>query len=566
MDRWRIRLFDGLTVEENERTVLAMRTRKDDLLLAYLALSPATTHVRTTIVAALWPQSDSTKARKILSFNLFSLKARLKALGLNDALVDTRSTVRLAPHVTTDVQAFTDLVQRAAALGGDQPEERAELVDRAVELYGEGLLPSYRYDWLGPHRSRLEGLFRQATAMRTGVQLAVAGETTTAAAEYVLPGQGRAGISIGPLGAEETEVAAPQRGRPDGMIGLRQLREQVAEMEPQLASSDRWVALRDAEDLYATRLRDVLSQTPRADTIELLLSIATGFWRYWYLSAHYAEGATIINRLLSYGLPMRAQLRARALHASGTLAYFDGNHDRAVVQLREAMRLWQDLDDDEGLLRTLVNLGMSMYGTEDYARALELYEQAIAIAGRQDNEAFLSSALYNASLAASWVEDTQKMRVFLQRRLGLNPATLDPAARAATHVQLAAAALIEGDDVDALEQANQAWRLAEGSPDHICQAVVLSLLGRCEQRAGRLDPAIAWYERSLNEAKLSGDALQRAESLSYLSVAHAAQGDQPLADRLADQARQLYRLAGSRDRSRRFEQDLATTREGKQGA
>jgi len=254
-------------------------------------------------------------------------------------------------------------------------------------------------------------------------------------------------------------------------------------------------------------------------------------------------------------------VRAHALHASGTLAYFDGELERAASRLREAMGLWQGLDDDEGLLRTLVNLGMNHYGLQKYGRALELYDQAIAIAGRQGNEAFLSTALFNAALAALQLEDSKKMRELLTRRLSLNPAVLDASARATTHVQLAAAALIEDEDAEALQQAKHAWQLVEESSDHRGRSVVLSLLGRCEQRAGRLDAAIALFEQSLGEAKLSGDATQRAESLSYLAVAHAARGERPLADQLAEQARKLYRLSGSREPARRFEIDFAAQSE-----
>lgn len=563
MESWRIRLFGGLSLEHNGQTAMMLRTRKDDLVLAYLALAPATTHVRTTVVVALWPQAESAKARKILSFNLFSLKARLEAVGLRDALVETRTTLRLAPHISTDVQEFTELVQRAAALGGDQGEERGRLVNQALELYGEGLLPSYQYAWLEPHRSRIEALHREATAIRLGVPLVAEG-VTRVATRYGPPGAG--GIAVGPLGAEDMDVAAPTWRRVGGVDDLRELRDRVAELEPLLTSSDRWSAVQEVEDLYESRLREVLAQSPRPGTIELLLSIATGIWRYWYLRAHYAEGATTIERLLSSGLPASPRVRAKALHAAGTLAYFNGDHEHATTRLQEAMGLWQTLDDDDGLLRTLVNLGMCQYGLQNHERALELYEQASSIATRNGNDAHLSTILFNASLSALQLERAAKANELLNRRLALAPAVLDASARASTHVHLAAAALIEEDDDEARRQAERAWLLVKDSADHQGRSVVLSLLGRCEQRAGHLDRAIAWYEQSLDEAKTSGDVTRRAESLSYLAVAYATAGDRPIADQFAEQARQLYRLAGSREAHRRFEEDLSATRKSKQGA
>ncbi len=424
-------------------------------------------------------------------------------------------------------------------------------------------MPSYQYAWLEPHRSRIEALHREATAIRLGVPLVAEG-VTPPATRYGPPGAG--GIAVGPLGAEDMDVAAPAWRRVGGVDDLRELRDRVAELEPLLTSSDRWSAVQEVKDLYESRLREILAQSPRPGTMELLLSIATGIWRYWHLRAHYAEGATTIERLLSSGLPASPRVRATALHAAGTLAYFNGDHEHAATRLQEAMGLWQTLDDDDGLLRTLVNLGMTQYGLQNYKRALELYDQAISIATRQGNDAALSTALFNAALAAMQIEDPQTMRELLHRRLALSPTILDASARATTHVQLAAAALIEDDDAEALQQAKQAWLLVEEGPDHRGRSVVLSLLGRCEQRAGHLDQAITWYHQSLDEAKLSGDPTQRAESLSYLAVAHAAAGDRPTADQFAEQARRLYRLAGSREAHRRFEEDLNTTRKSKQGA
>lgn len=566
VDSWRLRMFGGLTLEHNGEDVLALRTRKDDLVLAYLALAPATTHLRTTLVAALWPGKESAKARKILSFNLFSLKKRLEEAGLKAPLVETRSTLRLSPSVSTDAQEFSDLVKQAAALGEDQIEERLPLVNRAIELYGDGLMPSYRYAWIDPYRQRVEELHRQALAMRAGVRHSVAEPTGRAFQGYDRFGAAGEGLAVGPVGAEEAEVAGPTRVRTGGLEELRDLRDQVAELEPLLSSPDRWSVVQEVDDLYESRLREILSQTPRTATIEPLLSIATGLWRYWYLRAHYAEGAIAIDRLLSSGLSVAPRLRAKALHASGTLAHFDGDHERAVSRLQEAMVLWKGVDDDEGLLRTLVNLGLSLYGMEEHERALGLYEQAIAIATRQDNQAFLSTALFNAALAAMRLEDTRRMREYLNRRLAMSPAILDDSGRAGTYVQLAAAALMDDDDAEALELAERAWKLVQNGADHKGQAVVLSLLGRCEQRAGHLDQAIAWYERSLEEAKTSGDVAQRAESVSYLAVAHAAKGDRRVADRLSEQARQLFRLAGAREPQRRFEQDLAATNDKAHGA
>ncbi|MEP7216372.1 MAG: tetratricopeptide repeat protein [Anaerolineaceae bacterium] len=563
MSSWKIRLFGGLAIERDGEIVLRLRTRKDDLLLAYLALSASTTHVRKTVAADLWPSSESAKARKILSFNQFSLKKRLAEIGLDEVLVETRTTLRLAPGIATDVQEFVELVQKATALPATEADERSRLFGQAVALYGDGLLPSYSPPWLDTHRARLERMYQQAVTERDPARAiampAYHGEHTSLAGGGDIRARG---VTVRPLGAEEAEIASPTWGRPDGGDELRRLAEQIAEWEEILASPDRWSAIEEVDGLYETRLRELLSRPPRRWTIEPIVSIAASLWRYWYLKAQYAEGATTIDRLMASGLPITLATRAKALHASGTLAYFNGDPERAVLRLREAMPLWHSLGDNEGLLRTLVNFGMAQYGLQEHEQALALYEQAIAIAERQGNNIFLSTALFNASLSALHLENTAMARELLGRRLALGSSVLDISDRAATHIQMAAAALVDDDDREARRQAETAWDLLREGEDLRGRSVVLSLLGRCAQRAGELDQAMGMYQQALDEAKLSGDVGLRAEALGYLAVAHAARGEKVEADRKAERTRQLYRIAGTAEQQRRFERDLAQTRRG----
>lgn len=564
MKRWRIRLFGGLSVERDGQVVLEMGTRKDDLLLIYVALSPTTTHVRETIACALWPGVESAKARKILSFNQYSLKKRLAAVGLVGVIVETRSTIRLAPGMATDVQEFTDLVRRAAAIPSADIVERARLLAQANALFGDGLLPSYGQAWLDGHRVRLEQLQQLAvTAAGAPGQPAHRDELGRGG---IVGGRPALSVAVGPIGAEESDAGASSLGFAARSDELRRAAEQVLKWEEGLGSAEAWSVLDEVDQFYESSLRELLSQSPRRWTIEPMVSIAAGLWRYWYLKAQYAEGATSIDRLLSSGLPVAPRTRAKAIHGSGTLAYFNGDLQRAVHRLREALSLWNSIGDEEGLLRTLINLGMSQYGLQEYEQALSTYDQAIGIAARLGQKHLLSSALFNASLAALGLGNAQRVHDLLSRRLALGPRVLDDAARASTHLQLSTAALAEDDDAEALRQAELAWSLLMETLDHRGKAVALSLLGRCAQRARDFDRALELYETAVAEAKRSGDPVMRAEALSYLAVCHAARGEHVEADRVAEQARQLYRIAGAEELRRRFEQDLVRTGEEGRGS
>lgn len=149
----RIDLFDGFRVSVGGDAVpkWVWRRRKPAALVKLLALAPTHRLHREQILDALWPELDAAAAGANLRKALHHARRALDDGDAVSVICSDTELVWLAPgEVSVDVEAFHTAVgnaRRTADLGAYR---------RAVELYGEGLLPEDQYEeWAAGARTEL---------------------------------------------------------------------------------------------------------------------------------------------------------------------------------------------------------------------------------------------------------------------------------------------------------------------------------------------------------------------------------------------------------------------------
>jgi DNA-binding SARP family transcriptional activator len=253
----RVRLFGAPRVERDSRPITGRAVQRHPLaLLAVIALAPRSTVSRDRLVARLWPDHGTARARHRLSVALHVLR---KELG-RDALASDGDSVRLNPGaVWTDVGDFTSLV------AGGRLEEAAGLyVGPLLDGFFLRGVPEFEM-WLETERARLASLYgtvlerlaREAESRgdrgrahgywtRLGAHLPYSGRTVL----DVVHGLERAGDRIGAL----------RRARAHAALVAAEL---GATPDPALLEA----AERIASELDASRARGGGSQpTPRVGT------------------------------------------------------------------------------------------------------------------------------------------------------------------------------------------------------------------------------------------------------------------------------------------------------------
>ena len=158
MARLFLTLLGGFAARLEPGTALALPARKTTALLAYLAMPAGRPHPREKLVALLWSDADSSRARNAVRQVLFNLR---RTVAPADALRLVGETVTLDPDaVDVDVAAFEQEVASGSL----------EALERGVALYRGDLLaglprqePPFE-EWLLTQRERLRELALEAMA------------------------------------------------------------------------------------------------------------------------------------------------------------------------------------------------------------------------------------------------------------------------------------------------------------------------------------------------------------------------------------------------------------------
>jgi predicted ATPase/DNA-binding SARP family transcriptional activator len=151
----RIRLLGGFSVAVGDNVVSdrAWRLRKAKALVKILALAPDRRVHRERLAELLWPERDAEAAANNLNQALYTARRALDAAGADGAaalaLIDGAGVL----SADVDVDAFEAAAARARA------ERDPADYERALDLYGGGLLPEDRYEpWADARRAALAEL------------------------------------------------------------------------------------------------------------------------------------------------------------------------------------------------------------------------------------------------------------------------------------------------------------------------------------------------------------------------------------------------------------------------
>jgi TolB-like protein len=159
----RLTLLGGFSLDAADGAKLTLPTRKDKLLLAYLALSAARPQSRERLAGRLWGDRGEAQARDSLKQALAGIRQAFRPTGLDPLRADRESVTFEPDGIEVDAVEFARLATAATA------PDRAAALYRGDLLEGIDGVTSEFDEWLRPERERLDGL-----AVRVLEQLALA--------------------------------------------------------------------------------------------------------------------------------------------------------------------------------------------------------------------------------------------------------------------------------------------------------------------------------------------------------------------------------------------------------
>jgi len=186
----------------------------------------------------------------------------------------------------------------------------------------------------------------------------------------------------------------------------------VAEAERSFKGSDQalWYNRLDNEQ---DNLRAALTWFEGIENAELRLRFAAGLWRYWKNRGHIREGRVHLKYILESlppGSPRQTSAYARALTASGSLAYYEGDMSYSEESRKEALAIFRNLDDKTGIADCLNGLGNTAISQGNYDSSRGFYEESLMIRKELEDKWGVARLFGNLGLLAYFQTDYVQAR------------------------------------------------------------------------------------------------------------------------------------------------------------
>lgn len=280
-------------------------------------------------------------------------------------------------------------------------------------------------------------------------------------------------------------------------------------------------------DIEHNNVRAALRWTLRQRDGSLALRLAGALGWFWYSQGYLSEGARWLEQALTMPEPPELSepmefsttleksapamkrreaemfsmsrwqaLRAKALHAAGLLACYQGDYPNARTLNEEALALRRAVADLPGAARTINNLALVLARQGDFTGAAMRYEESLALKRQIGDVEHLATTLANLGMA--YVDDgdyTNARRVY-ERCLDQWRSQGDDYNVARTLANLGEIALREGQDARAAALLGESLTMRRTLGDKMGLANTIHLLGTLASSQGDSAQAFACYRES----------------------------------------------------------------------
>ena len=152
----RLNLLGGFALVSGDGGKLNLPTRKDRLLLAYLALKAGQPQAREKLAGLLWGDRGEAQARDSLKQALAGIRQAFRQAAADPIRADRESITLEAAGIEIDAAEFARLAADPATVGDAMALYKGALLDGI-----EAAVPEFD-DWLKPERARLAALAERA--------------------------------------------------------------------------------------------------------------------------------------------------------------------------------------------------------------------------------------------------------------------------------------------------------------------------------------------------------------------------------------------------------------------
>jgi tetratricopeptide (TPR) repeat protein len=256
-------------------------------------------------------------------------------------------------------------------------------------------------------------------------------------------------------------------------------------------------------------------------------------------SRHYAEQARELATLLD-----DQQGIVASLVTLGDIENAQGNNTRAIELLQQSLSLSQQLGDQQAIARSLNTLGAVADEQGEYARATDLYQQSLALSQQLGNQQAIANSLNHLGIIAQQKGEYARATDLYQQSLALSQQLGDQRGIARSLNNLGFVAHEQREYARTIDLYQQSLARFQQLGDQSSIALVLLNLGLIAREQSDYARAADLYQQSLKLSEQIGFQIGIALVLINLGLIAREQGDYARATDLYQQSLKLSEQLG----------------------
>lgn len=283
---------------------------------------------------------------------------------------------------------------------------------------------------------------------------------------------------------------------------------------------------REQENLRAVQQWALERQNEEAHTgIETAVRLGWALWRFWSVRGRLHEGRTFLESVVEASKKSEASLRTKALSATALLASYQGDYVRAEQLCSEALTLFQQRNDQQGIVHVLaVQIGVALHHRQP-AHILALAEEALALLRRDGDPWWTAYFLVVLGRAASFQHEYVRASQLFEESLTLLRTLGYPGDIAWPLLYLAHDLIIQGEYTRAGSLLEEGLALCRKAESKGGLAYAFSLLGQVALEQGDVANASRHFTETLRLNQEVGHRQSISRSFFFLASGMALQGE-----------------------------------------
>jgi predicted ATPase/DNA-binding CsgD family transcriptional regulator len=271
------------------------------------------------------------------------------------------------------------------------------------------------------------------------------------------------------------------------------------------------------------------------------LQLASGLWRYWLVRGQLSEGSTWLRRTLDLPTDVHPGVRAHALNNLGNLALELGQHMVARQHYNESHKLFESVNDLDGMADELNNLGLVRLIEGDFAAARDVLERSLEIRRQTQDRLALPVTLSNLGDIAVFEGDYETAVKLHTEAYDIRREFGNKRGLALSCYNLGLISLYRQQLAGAKRWFDTGFRYCDEVNDSYSRACLLHGVGLLEVRQGRLALASDELIASLRLFRQMGSRRLMAETVDAIAEVATLIGDYQRAAQLLGSTAEMRR-------------------------